>query len=143
MPRAMSLKSSIAAKRKRGTMRQDRADAALSSSRKGVAASHSSVKSVLVVDVGGTSVKILATGQAEGPSFRSGPMLTPRRMVSGVKKLAADWRYDVVSIGYPGCLGLPGRFSVVVSAGSAASERPEGTGKNAAGGCREQDHGRN
>jgi polyphosphate glucokinase len=98
----MSLNSSIAAKHKRATMRQDRADAALRSSRKDVAAGRSSVKSVLVVDVGGTSVKILATGQTEGRSFRSGPTLTPRRMVSGVKKLAADWRYDVVSIGYPG-----------------------------------------
>ncbi len=102
MPRAMSFKSSIAAKRKRATIRQDRADAALRSFRTDVAASRSSVKSVLVVDVGGTSVKILATGQTEVRSFRSGPTLTPRRMVSGVKKLAADWTYDVVSIGYPG-----------------------------------------
>ena len=60
------------------------------------------VKSVLVIDVGGTSVKILATGQSESRSFRSGPKLTPKRMVSGVIKLAADWTYDVVSIGYPG-----------------------------------------
>jgi polyphosphate glucokinase len=57
---------------------------------------------VLVVDVGGTSVKILATGQTEHRSFPSGPTLTPRRMVSGVKKLAGDWTYDAVSIGYPG-----------------------------------------
>src|SRR6266511_1780238 len=64
--------------------------------------SHQLEKSVLVIDVGGTAVKILATGQTEGRSFRSGPTLTPRQMVSGVKKLAADWRYDVVSIGYPG-----------------------------------------
>jgi polyphosphate glucokinase len=50
--------------------------------------SHQLEKSVLVIDVGGTSVKILATGQPESRSFRSGPKLTPRRMVSGVKKLA-------------------------------------------------------
>jgi polyphosphate glucokinase len=62
----------------------------------------SSVKSVLAVDVGGTSVKILATGQSERRSFSSGPTLTPRRMVTQVKKLAGDWTYDVVSIGYPG-----------------------------------------
>jgi polyphosphate glucokinase len=62
----------------------------------------SSVKTVLAVDVGGSSVKILATGQSERRSFSSGPTLTPRRMVSGVKKLAGDWTYDVVSIGYPG-----------------------------------------
>ena len=65
-------------------------------------AKKSSVKNVLVVDVGGTSVKILATGQDERRSFPSGPTLTPKRMVSGVKKLAGDWMYDVVSIGYPG-----------------------------------------
>jgi polyphosphate glucokinase len=57
---------------------------------------------VLVLDVGGTSVKILATGQNEHRSFPSGPTLTPRQMVSGVKKLAQDWNYDAVSIGYPG-----------------------------------------
>jgi polyphosphate glucokinase len=62
----------------------------------------SSVKSVLAVDVGGSSVKILATGQSERRSFSSGPTLTPRRMVTQVKKLAGDWTYDVVSIGYPG-----------------------------------------
>ena len=57
---------------------------------------------MLVIDVGGTSVKILASGQSERRSFRSGPTLTPRRMVAEVKKLAMDWTYDVVSIGYPG-----------------------------------------
>jgi polyphosphate glucokinase len=63
---------------------------------------------VLVVDVGGTNVKILATGQDERRRFPSGPGLTPQRMVSGVKKLARGWKYDVVSIGYPG-LVLRGR----------------------------------
>jgi polyphosphate glucokinase len=57
---------------------------------------------VLVIDVGGTSVKILASGQSEIRSFLSGQTLTPRQMVARVKKLAADWMYDVVSIGYPG-----------------------------------------
>jgi polyphosphate glucokinase len=57
---------------------------------------------VLVVDIGGTHVKVLATGQDTERKFVSGPRLTPRRMVSGVRKLAADWKYDVVSIGYPG-----------------------------------------
>ena len=57
---------------------------------------------VLVIDVGGTHVKILATGQTEPRKFVSGPKLTPKKMVAGVKKLAADWKYDAVSIGYPG-----------------------------------------
>ena len=63
---------------------------------------------VLVVDVGGTNVKIFATGQAEPRRFPSGPKLTPEQMVSGVKELAGEWQYDVVSIGYPG-LVLHGR----------------------------------
>jgi polyphosphate glucokinase len=57
---------------------------------------------VLVVDVGGTHVKILATGQKQSREFPSGPALTPKQMVAGVKKLAGDWKYDAVSIGYPG-----------------------------------------
>ena len=57
---------------------------------------------VLVVDVGGTTVKILATGQDEPRRFPSGPTLTAEQMVVGVKKLAGDWKYDAVSIGYPG-----------------------------------------
>ncbi len=57
---------------------------------------------VLVVDVGGTTVKILATGQKESRKFPSGPTLTAKQMVAGVKKLARDWKYDSVSIGYPG-----------------------------------------
>lgn len=99
---AMSTKPLLAAKRKRGTIRQDRASAALRPSTQEMPRSRSSVKRVLVIDVGGTSVKILATGQTERRSFPSGRTLTPRRMVSRVKKLAADWTYDVVSIGYPG-----------------------------------------
>ena len=57
---------------------------------------------VLTIDIGGTNIKILATGQKEPRKFPSGPTLSPRQMVDGVKKLAADWKYDVVSIGYPG-----------------------------------------
>ena len=57
---------------------------------------------VLAVDIGGTNVKILATGQTESRKFPSGRNLTPRRMVATVKKLAADWDYDVVSVGFPG-----------------------------------------
>jgi polyphosphate glucokinase len=55
----------------------------------------------LVVDVGGTHVKILVSGQKEARRFASGPTLTDKQMVSEVQKLAGDWRYDLVSIGYP------------------------------------------
>jgi polyphosphate glucokinase len=57
---------------------------------------------VLVVDVGGTHVKVLATGQKDSREFPSGPMLTAEQMVAGVKKVAAEWKYEVVSVGYPG-----------------------------------------
>ena len=57
---------------------------------------------VLIIDIGGTNIKILATGQNEPRKFPSGPTLSARQMVDGVKKLAAYWNYDVVSIGYPG-----------------------------------------
>lgn len=58
--------------------------------------------SVLVIDVGGSRVKVLATGQHTKREFVSGRSLTPRRMVSKVRKLVADWKYDAISIGYPG-----------------------------------------
>jgi len=57
---------------------------------------------VLAVDIGGTNVKMLATGEAEPRKFASGKDLTPRKMVAGVMKLAGNWKYNVVSIGYPG-----------------------------------------
>jgi polyphosphate glucokinase len=57
---------------------------------------------VLAIDIGGTHVKILLAGQ-EGPrKFASGPDLTPAAMVAQVKTLAGDWKYDAISIGYPG-----------------------------------------
>jgi polyphosphate glucokinase len=57
---------------------------------------------VLVIDVGGTHVKVLATGHKTHRDFESGPTLTPEQMVAGVKKLVADWKYEAISIGYPG-----------------------------------------
>jgi len=57
---------------------------------------------ILVVDVGGTHVKILATGQREERKADSGPTMTARGMVAVVKRLSADWSYDHVAIGYPG-----------------------------------------
>ena len=57
---------------------------------------------ILVIDVGGTHVKILITGQTVHRQFSSGPTLTAKQMVARVKKLAGNWQYDAVSIGYPG-----------------------------------------
>jgi polyphosphate glucokinase len=66
---------------------------------------------VLAVDVGGTNVKVLATGQTEPRRFPSGPKMTAKKMVSGVKEITRDWKYDVVAIGYPGPV-LGGRPAV-------------------------------
>lgn len=64
---------------------------------------------VLVVDVGGTHVKVLVSGQSESRQFDSGPALIPSRMVHGVQEIAGDWSYDAVSIGYPGQFFAIGR----------------------------------
>ncbi len=57
---------------------------------------------VLVIDIGGTSIKFLATGQTEARRFPSGPTMTPEKMVAQVREATADWKYDAVAIGYPG-----------------------------------------
>ena len=57
---------------------------------------------ILVIDVGGTHVKILANSEQEKREIESGPTMTAQQMVSSVKELAGDWKYDVLSIGYPG-----------------------------------------
>jgi polyphosphate glucokinase len=59
-------------------------------------------RSILVIDVGGTNVKVLATGHRVRVKIPSGPSMTPARMVKAVRDSTADWKYDVVSIGYPG-----------------------------------------
>jgi len=57
---------------------------------------------VLAIDVGGSHVKILATGQSERRRVVSGPKMTAEQMVDAVKKLADGWDYDVIAMGYPG-----------------------------------------
>jgi polyphosphate glucokinase len=57
---------------------------------------------ILVIDVGGTRVKLLATGQTEPRKIPSGPDLTASEMVEAVKAATGDWEYDHISIGYPG-----------------------------------------
>ena len=57
---------------------------------------------VLVIDVGGTNVKLLATGRRVPIKIASGPELTPAKMVKAVLEATAGWNYDVITIGYPG-----------------------------------------
>jgi hypothetical protein len=57
---------------------------------------------ILVVDIGGNNIKLLASGHHTPRKVPSGPDLTPGRMVAGVRKAVADWKYDAVTIGFPG-----------------------------------------
>ena len=57
---------------------------------------------VLVIDVGGTNVKMLASGQTEPRRYPSGPTMTPGKMIRVVKKSVRDWKFDCVSLGFPG-----------------------------------------
>ena len=57
---------------------------------------------ILAIDVGGTHVKFLLSGEQIPRKFESGRMLTASEMVARVKAMSKDWRYDAVSIGYPG-----------------------------------------
>lgn len=59
-------------------------------------------QSVLAIDIGGTNVKVLASGQDRPRRIASGPKLTPNTMVALVKELVADWEFDVIAVGYPG-----------------------------------------
>jgi polyphosphate glucokinase len=56
---------------------------------------------VLVIDVGGTNIKLGLTGQEEGRKVPSGPEMTPQRLVEGVKEAAHDWSFDAISVGFP------------------------------------------
>jgi polyphosphate glucokinase len=57
---------------------------------------------ILAIDVGGTHVKVLLSGEKIPRKFESGPRMTPAEMVKGVKEITKDWKYDVISMGYPG-----------------------------------------
>jgi polyphosphate glucokinase len=59
-------------------------------------------RNILAVDVGGTHIKVLATGRKEPVKIPSGPKMTPKKMVKEVREATKDWNYSVVSIGYPG-----------------------------------------
>jgi polyphosphate glucokinase len=63
---------------------------------------------VLAVDIGGTKIKALATGQTEPRKAVSGRGLTPARMVDIVRSLAEGWEFEAISIGYPGLVGPGG-----------------------------------
>ena len=57
---------------------------------------------VLMVDIGGSSVKTMVSDQEEMRKFPSGPTLTPKQMVAGVKAATRDWTFDAITVGFPG-----------------------------------------
>ncbi|MEY4770407.1 MAG: hypothetical protein RIQ40_1147 [Planctomycetota bacterium] len=59
------------------------------------------MKSTLAIDIGGTHVKIRIPSEPEKREFESGPTLTPKQMVDGVKKLSTGWKFDSITIGLP------------------------------------------
>lgn len=69
---------------------------------KSAAASQPKPKKILVIDVGGTHVKLLVIGQKEPLKIPSGPTLTPQKMVDIVKKATKGWEFDCITLGYPG-----------------------------------------
>lgn len=66
---------------------------------------------VLVIDVGGSHVKVRVSNRRDVRQFESNPHMSAARMVAGVHKLVGDWKYDVVSIGYPGIV-IHGKIAV-------------------------------
>ena len=86
---------------------------------------------VLVVDVGGSHVKVLVTGEPKRRRFESGPDLTPQEMVEGTLALTADWQYDVVSVGIPAPIrnGSPTREPVNLGQGWVAFDYEGAFGK--------------
>src|SRR2546426_7465386 len=67
-----------------------------------VRSSKKNIPKILVIDVGGTHVKVLATGQREEREIPSGPTMSASRMVRDVKGVAKGWEFGRISIGYPG-----------------------------------------
>lgn len=59
-------------------------------------------RAILVVDVGGTHIKVLASGHRKPIKLRSGPKMSAKKMARAVRAATDGWRYTVVSIGYPG-----------------------------------------
>tara|TARA_R110002020_G_scaffold94568_4_gene227409 strand:- start:286 stop:960 length:675 start_codon:yes stop_codon:yes gene_type:complete len=59
-------------------------------------------KKILVIDIGGSNVKILATGAEERIKIPSGADFKPEEMVELVKENASHWEYDMITMGFPG-----------------------------------------
>jgi polyphosphate glucokinase len=74
---------------------------------------------ILMIDIGGTNVKLMASGHEGRRKVPSGPNFTPAQMVKEVLKATEDWEYEVISLGYPGPVtnGKPGREALNLGGG--------------------------
>ena len=81
---------------------------------------------ILVIDIGGTNVKIWTSGEEEKLKFPSGKTLTPDVLIEKVSEATADWKFDRVSIGYPGDVrnGRPVSANVVRRSDPSSSRIP-------------------
>jgi polyphosphate glucokinase len=64
--------------------------------------------SILVIDVGGTRMKVLASGQSEPRRHLTGPEMTPQALVTAIQEMTTDWEHEAISLGYPGPVGSDG-----------------------------------
>jgi predicted NBD/HSP70 family sugar kinase len=58
-------------------------------------------KKVLVIDIGGSNVKLMISSRVKRRKFPSGRSLTPRKFITETRKATADWKFDAVAIGFP------------------------------------------
>lgn len=77
---------------------------------------------VLMIDVGGSNVKMMVNGEEKMRKFSSGRTLTARQTVKGVKKITVDWKYEAIALGFPGLVenGKLVREPLNLSGGMAA-----------------------
>src|SRR5262245_11477670 len=74
-------------------------------------------RNILTIDVGGRNVKLLATGHHEPVKIRSGKTMTPSRLVAAVQRQTKKWKFDAISIGYPGLVRHDGPHSEPLNLG--------------------------
>ena len=74
-------------------------------------------RNILTIDVGGRNVKLLATGHHEPVKIRSGKTMTPSRLVTAVQRATKKWKFDAISIGYPGLVRHDGPHSEPLNLG--------------------------
>lgn len=86
---------------------------------------------ILMIDVGGTNVKLMATGHEGRRKVPSGKNLTAAQMVKEVLKATEDWEYEGISLGYPSLVadGRPAREPLNLGSGWLNYDYEKGFGR--------------